>query len=531
MNTLFKLFWIILFSITANVAVLAQTQPCGNDAPKGPSGPPDDDDTSDDPFKAYTGNDYREIKDLEIWGGVGEHQLAWKRHGTSRFPGTAKQYFGTAHNWRHEYQWEVYNYPNDPSGAARKQFVYPDGTVNNFTQVSSTEWRSTDSITDIVFQNGSNFIMQRKNGWRYYFNLHTYASNGQQYYTMDQFEDSQGNIYQVQHDTSKRVAKVIEPGGRWFKINYVSLPVDKVEWVTLGTITSPAADGQWTSLTIGNSTPYRFFRYIGADRMFGTVAELEFLDTSLTNKLVGTAIGGGPEAAVGTEFDKATDNNTSSYFESADQTGAFAGIDLGIGNTSAVGKVRVFPKAGSQNRLVGGKIQGALHVPSTISVISSVETFDGRRVDYDYQAFNDPNIPYVYQCLKAARYGDLTQATYTYGQALASTRPLLTSAVDPRYERPFVKIKNEYFTGVSATLGQIRYQKNYVTGEVLAELGALTSKQPTITYPNGGKDVFTLPEGQVTVSKDALGKLTSYVLDQGAGKTGFRVQITDALGH
>src|SRR5437660_1119579 len=28
----------------------------------------------------YTGNEFREVKDLEIWGGVGEHQLTWTRY-------------------------------------------------------------------------------------------------------------------------------------------------------------------------------------------------------------------------------------------------------------------------------------------------------------------------------------------------------------------------------------------------------------------------------------------------------------------
>jgi hypothetical protein len=54
-------------------------------------------------FKAYTANAYRRVHDLELWGGVGEHRLVWKRAYTSRTVGSSKYFFGFQCNWRHSY--------------------------------------------------------------------------------------------------------------------------------------------------------------------------------------------------------------------------------------------------------------------------------------------------------------------------------------------------------------------------------------------------------------------------------------------
>jgi hypothetical protein len=69
-------------------------QPCGNHAVNSPAAHnTDNQDQEGDPFNPYTGNEYRSIPDLKVWGGVGEHQLSFTRFANSRFVGGA-QYFG-----------------------------------------------------------------------------------------------------------------------------------------------------------------------------------------------------------------------------------------------------------------------------------------------------------------------------------------------------------------------------------------------------------------------------------------------------
>src|SRR5258708_3302209 len=81
----------------------ANFEPCGNDLST-PAGPATDGNPAapTDPYTLYSGNEYRQIPDLKIWGGVGEHQLSWTRWGNSRFVG-GQNYFGDAHSWRHGY--------------------------------------------------------------------------------------------------------------------------------------------------------------------------------------------------------------------------------------------------------------------------------------------------------------------------------------------------------------------------------------------------------------------------------------------
>ena len=75
----------------------------------------------------YVGGVHREVKDLEVWGGVGEHQLVFSRHYNGRFNSGSSQYFGV-NNWRHSYQWEMADNGND------LDIFYPDGTRNKFSE-------------------------------------------------------------------------------------------------------------------------------------------------------------------------------------------------------------------------------------------------------------------------------------------------------------------------------------------------------------------------------------------------------------
>jgi hypothetical protein len=167
-------FIISLFTLVSSLQVV-RGQACGNNQQGGPSDPnggsggnntsdgdetePENNTSDGDPVNVYTANDHRETKDVEIWGGVGEHKLNFRRFTNSRFVGTG-QPFGAGSNVRHNYKWDMADYGVDSkTGAARVQITYPNSSQNTFTQVSPTQWLSTPGISDVLNQNGNRFTL------------------------------------------------------------------------------------------------------------------------------------------------------------------------------------------------------------------------------------------------------------------------------------------------------------------------------------------------------------------------------------
>jgi len=109
------------------------------------------------------------------------------------------------------------------------------------------------------------------------------------------------------------------------------------------------------------------------------------------------------------------------------------------------------------------------------TVISSVQSSDGRSVTYGYQEMADVISPSTlsYQVLSTVSYGDNTQAQYGYAQMFTSAPPLLTTIIDPRYPYPFTQIRNEYDTSATNQVGRILHQYNYNTGATVFSLSAI----------------------------------------------------------
>src|SRR4051794_9515296 len=92
---------------------------CGNNNQTGTTGSTScDNGAGINSFNTYTGNVHREIKDLELFAGVGETFLKWVRYGNSR-ASNPKKPFGGAHNWRHEYEFEMADAGTNPFGQAQ----------------------------------------------------------------------------------------------------------------------------------------------------------------------------------------------------------------------------------------------------------------------------------------------------------------------------------------------------------------------------------------------------------------------------
>jgi len=531
----------LAIAMTPNAKGAGQ-QPCGNGATNtaGTGGPGQAKDG--DPFVVYTGNEYRHIQDLNVWGGVGEHQLTWSRWANSRFVSGAN-YFGDGHNWRHEYQWEMADAAPSSSGAAQKEIIYPEGEDNIFTQNSTTNttWNSHRPVEDTLYQSvsgGNDFYLQRKNGFRYHFTKNTDGS-GNIYYLMTDFTDSAQNDYTLTYNSAHEVTQITEPGGRYLQVNYTNVSLNKVDFTTFATVATVPAGSQYTTLTVTDPHAYRYLRYLGADDGWGNVAEVQFYDIH-GNLLSGTPFGTSPPYASGRDFTKAFDGNPSTFFDYSQASGGFCGIDLGAGNAAVIGSVRFYPRVGFEKRMCGtstwnssnfGQFQGSNQAPTTLPVVASVSTNDGRTVTYNYTPFNDTTMPYVYQTLGSVNYDDGTQANYTYGQVLPSTHPLIASCVDPRYPLAFKKSKTSYFSEIGSALGEIQTQSNYDTGETLYTLGSVSGNlhEPTVQRSTGGLRTYTqwAPSGENIGIADAAGATVAPNYDT----NGFENRFTDGKGN
>ncbi|HUO08464.1 MAG TPA: discoidin domain-containing protein [Phycisphaerae bacterium] len=133
---------------------------------------------------------------------------------------------------------------------------------------------------------------------------------------------------------------------------------DFSHWDTLATITSAPASGQYETLTISSTTPYRYFVY-GNPSNYADVAELQFIGTT-TSILSGSVItsgaySGDPTYAASNAFD----GNPATFFASAASSGGFVGIDLGANNRATLSSVSYLGRSGFESRMSGGIIYGS----------------------------------------------------------------------------------------------------------------------------------------------------------------------------
>jgi YD repeat-containing protein len=210
-------YGIVLWSLAVSWSLGA----CGNDDKGGPGGPPECDDAAGgNPVKPYTGNVFREVPDLEVWGGVGEHRLAWERYSNTRFvPGG--NFFGYGHQWRHRYQWEVNEAGRDGQNRLLLDVISPEGEVHRYTKINSSQWVPVVGIGDRMSENGVELTLQKSSGYRYVFR----RVGGK--YRLERFRDTQQNEYRLSYDGNGRMVRVSEPAGRYLQVSYQGIPVNR----------------------------------------------------------------------------------------------------------------------------------------------------------------------------------------------------------------------------------------------------------------------------------------------------------------
>jgi hypothetical protein len=130
--------------------------------------------------------------------------------------------------------------------------------------------------------------------------------------------------------------------------------------VNLYTITTAPPVGTLTTVSLSNTTAYRYVRYIGPANSYCNIAEAQFFGTAPTTptKLTGTPIGTpGSYRNHGTTIADAFDNNFTTFFDGPDATGDWVGLDLG--SAQVVTQVDFAPRAGFEYRMQGGEIQAS----------------------------------------------------------------------------------------------------------------------------------------------------------------------------
>ncbi len=171
-------------------------------------------------FKPHTGNLHRDILDLTLFAGLGQHRLEFRRMFNSR-AGSAIEPFGDGMSLVHSYYWCIANTgtTQDPSF----DIVYPNGTRNAFGDIGDgLTFRTIVGFQDYVTREGSsstNFTLHVRNGFRYRF-TQTLDSNNFDIYIVQGFWDTYGHWYAFTNDGDGRFVRVTEPAGRWLEVSY-----------------------------------------------------------------------------------------------------------------------------------------------------------------------------------------------------------------------------------------------------------------------------------------------------------------------
>jgi RHS repeat-associated protein len=510
-----------------------------------------------DPVIPYTGNEFKRVDDLQIWGAVGGIPMTWSRHSNSRAV-SGGSLFGMGHYWRHGFQYELAAVSPDASGRRQLSIVYPSGAQFTFVETAPGVWASVGALTDKLVADGENLLLVQKGGESCRFRKTTVGATV--YYLMDEMRDVSGNACLLEYNGSRQLTKVTEPAGRSFSVSYTTLTGNRLNPATLATLGAAPASGAgtelhpgarnslrsapaeraWTEFTVNNSTAFRYVRLVQADGSFGQIAEVEFYEAGTGAKLTGQILCSDTADAAKPAFDGLPDTG----FVSAAQSGGFVGLDLG--SARKIGRVRFLSVAGKealQKPTAWGatavRIEGANFAPVSALAIASVQTGDGRSVTYDYTPFNDPSLPYTFPCLTGARYSDGTQAGYQYVQVFPGTRPLVGEWDDVRYDLRQGRYRTVYQNSITgAVLGSVTSQVNLATGRPILTIGRYNNNlhQPMVTYGNGGRDVqiyntslhtgaaiaqeidannnstfYTYDaNGYMATKKDPLGRVTSY---------------------
>jgi hypothetical protein len=107
-----------------------------------------------------------------------------------------------------------------------------------------------------------------------------------------------------------------------------------------------------------NGLPYYYV--VAATNAYGVSSNSMEASATPMMKLAGTIIGSpGSWSDLGNTITNVFDGNTNTFYDAANGTGDWAGLDLGSGAAAIVMQIKYCPRAGFAGRMVGGQFQGA----------------------------------------------------------------------------------------------------------------------------------------------------------------------------
>ena len=580
MKTLSYFFIIILAAfIQLSVKSASALGPCGN--PKTPSRPPNCQpcpSPSPDPacteggtnhFDVFTGNVHRQITDIMVHDGVGEHQLKFQRTTTSRYLGALPTPLGTGGSWRHNYLWNIYYAGTNSIGNEIISVDYPDGNNYQFdrkspadlylTGVSETEERVQQDSVDLnqyylLFTDGSKLSIRKIAGTPV-----KYQANG--------LYDRYGQHYPFTLDAKGRVTRVTEPAGRYINISYGSIGNFAHGNITFSYYNATATNvgvagefngwqagsnpmvnnnGTWTTtipLQFGAAYQYKFVvdgTWVSDPANWNTVppggpsTENNSLvtnnDKDLTPNASVPVTFTHTSATATTVFVAGQFNNWSQSANPLTKNGSTWTTTIPMAQGSyqykfVVNGVWMLDPANPFTAPDGyGGYNSKLAVGPLDEGITQVQTSDGRFVTYSYSASASGFA--IYSTITQVNYGDGTHASYTYTTPFtAGGRPVLASADDPRYELGKAGSRIAYTYQNTGVDGFVHEEKNLSSGSVIVRLTAVGETSRTVLEPGtGATKTYTFSNyQQVGRSSSAGTSGTAEYADGGYGLVNARI--------
>jgi len=459
------------------------------------------------------GNEYREIRDLQVWGAVGEIPFEWIRYSNSR-TGTYNHLFGKAHNWNHSFQYDMIDNGSNAQGQAQILIHFPGGEEITFTQDSMDNalWLPPPMVGQRLFQNGNIYTLQMDNGHRYQFRKQINPSGGGSY-QLQNIRDSKQNLYKLAYNTDKLLSRITEPAGRYLDITY-------------GTINGTSVITQVTS----NDDRKVIYSYAVFDDGATTWVELTTVTygdgPQATYTYSQTIPGKAPllEHAIDPRYEGAQTNIIFTY---SDEVAGFIKQEINGIN----GEIMATLQDGVVNRVIcypNGRLQTFTYPTSLLGNIKTYSDGLGRTTNYTY---DQNGLGFIKTQTDALNHMTTYDERTIYGSVLSMTFPdgskqqwtrddldqILTFTDELGRLTTYTRDTNHLITQIVYPDGTSESYTYNSFGEVLKH-----------TRRNGGIETNVYDNrGLRTSFKDAVGNITTYTYDSADRLA----SITNALGN
>jgi RHS repeat-associated protein len=453
--------------------------------PDNPSGGGTGGDDQCNHFEVFDGDAQRRVDDLVL------RDLSWVRfHHTRRRDGLTN--FGTGGSWRHNWQYDLAESFAVVDAMNRPELVliYPDGTRRGLFPNGTGSWAAPTGLPETAQIVAGGLTLDLGQNVQVRFSRTALPDGTFKYVALSQTA-ADGGVTLLESNAAGEVTKVTGPDGRWLKVDYSDNSRTVGRWSKLASIAAKPAVGAWVDLSVAPAaaaTPARRLWIAGQNRP--KLAQIQLFAPGSTTPLPGVTL------------------IPSTYGYQ---------IDLGAAGASRIGRIRLLAVNGQEATLAQSRVERYELSTSTQRLITRVTASDGRQVSYNYQVQSAKMPGPTHYALTAARYGDGTQATYTY--ETGHSGPRLSTADDPRYAGVAKQVRYTYQPVDAPGVENMLYEeRNPKTGVVYArlQLDPADPRKRTVSYSDERQAVYRLDAEQKRVVEhtDSLGRKTRFEYDQ-----------------